>query len=107
MRSTDDPLIRDLSKEAHQNLKSGVRLNEVFFDLDPGFNRLLRIEESESAISDRLEKYSEILNRQVTRGLTRMARLIQTLAYMQVALVVLATYSMMFAPLQLLQGGLT
>lgn len=103
MRNSGNSLIRYLTRNAQNRLKGGIPLGSAFEYLDEGLLRLMKIQENERKIGDRLESYGITLDRILTYKLNRISKSVLAFAYVQISVVVLIAYQMMFYPLNLLE----
>jgi len=104
MRNSGNPIIRSLIRNVQNRLKGGIPLSEAFEYLDEGLLRLMRIQENERKIGERLEVYGKTLDRIMTYKLNKIAKFVLAFAYVQISVVVLIAYQMMFYPLNLLEA---
>lgn len=92
-----------IATHAKSLLEKGIALNAAFEYLDERFCYSLRLEDFERKIEDRLERYLNVLEKQIRFKLKHYANLFSAFVYCHIGLMVVLVYSVLLYPLKMLE----
>lgn len=100
----NESLIQNMiAKHAKSLLEKGTALNAAFEYLDERFCLSLKFEDFERKIDDRIERYLDILEKQIRYKLKIYANVFSGFVYSHIGLMVILVYSVLLYPLKMLE----
>lgn len=103
LNRNDSILFQELSRKVLFNLNEGKSFKESFDLLDITFIKILKIDDFDRKLPDRLSNYLNVLIKLIELNIKKYANYCMTFVYIQIGFMVVLVYSVLLYPLKLIE----